>query len=45
MPKTVSKVLDISSATVRVAPLILKAIAILSDTTVSRSAVDLEEMN
>ena len=45
MPKTLSKVLDISSATARVAPLILKAIAILSDTTVSRSAVDLEEMN
>ena len=35
-----SKALDISSATARVAPDLLKALAILSDTTVRRSAVD-----
>ena len=37
-----SKALDISSATARVAPDLLKALAILSDTTVRRSAVDRE---
>ena len=41
---TLSKVLDISSATVRVAPVLLKAPAVLSDTTVRRSAVDLEDL-
>ena len=35
-----SKALDISSATARVAPDMLKALAILLDTTVTRSAVD-----
>ena len=35
--------MDISSATARVAPDLLKALAILSDTTVRRSAVDQEE--
>ena len=35
-----SKVLDISRATARVAQNLLKALAILSDTTVRRSAVD-----
>ena len=38
--KTLSKALDISSATDRVAPDLLKALTILSDTTVTRSAVD-----
>ena len=37
-----SKALDISSATARVAQDLLKALVILSDTTVRRSAVDLE---
>ena len=36
--------MDISSATVRVAPDLLKALAILSDTTVRRSAVDQEDL-
>ena len=36
--------LDISSATARVAPDLLKAQAILSDTTVRRSAVDQEDL-
>ena len=35
--QTLSKALDISSATARVAPDLLKALAILSDTTVRRS--------
>ena len=38
-----SKVLNISSATARVAPDLLKALAILSDTTVRKSAVDRED--
>ena len=42
--KTLSKALDISSATARVAPDLLKSPAILSDTTVRRSAVDLEDL-
>ena len=37
--QTLPKALDISSVTARVAPDLLKAIAILSDTTVRRSAV------
>ena len=41
--QTLSKALDISSATARVAPHLLKALAILSDTTV-RSAVDWEDL-
>ena len=39
-----STALDISSATTRVAPDLLKALAILSDTTVRRSAVDREDL-
>ena len=39
-----AKALDISSATARVAPDLLKALAILSDTTVRRSAVDREDL-
>ena len=42
MPNPVT--LDISSATARVAPHLLKALAILSDTTVRRSAVDREDL-
>ena len=42
--QTLSKALDISSATARVAPDLLKALAILSDTTVRRSAVDQEDL-
>ena len=38
--QTLSKPLDISSATTRVAPDLLKVLAILLDTTVRRSAVD-----
>ena len=41
---TPSKALDISSATARVAPELLKVLAILSDTTVKRSAVDREDL-
>ena len=41
--QTLSKALDISSATARVAPDLLKALAILSDTTVRRLAVDWED--
>ena len=41
--QTLSKALDISSATARVAPDLLKALAILSDATVRRSAVDQED--
>ena len=40
-----SKALDISSATARVAPYPLKALAILSDTTVRRSAADREDLS
>ena len=43
--QTLSKALDISSATAQVAPNLLKALAILSDTTVRRSAVDREDLN
>ena len=42
--QTLSKALDISSATARVAPDPLKALSILSDTTVRRSAVDREDL-
>ena len=42
--QTLSKALDISSATARVAPDLLKALAILSNTTVRRSAVDQEDL-
>ena len=43
--QTLSKVLDISSATGRVAPDLLKTLAILSDrTTVRRSAIDREDL-
>ena len=42
--QTLSKALDISSVTARVAPDLLKALAILSDTTVRRSAVDQEDL-
>ena len=38
------KALDISSATVRAAPDLLKALVIPSDTTVRRSAVDQEDL-
>ena len=38
------KALDISSATARVAPDLLKALAILSDTIARRSAVDREDL-
>ena len=40
---TLSKELDISSATAQVAPDLLKALVILSDTTVARSAIDGED--
>ena len=43
-PEIPSKALDISSATARVAPNLLKALAILSDITVRRSAVHWEEL-
>ena len=36
--------MDISSATARVAPDLLKALALLSDVTVRRSAVDREDL-
>ena len=42
--QTLSKALDISSATARVARDMLKALAILSDTTVRRSAIDRENL-
>ena len=42
--QTLLKALDISSATAQVAPDLLKALAILSDTTVRRSAVDREDL-
>ena len=38
------KALDVSSATARVAPDLLKALAIISNTTVIRSAVDREDL-
>ena len=41
--QTLWKVLDISSATAQVAPDLLKALAVLSDTTRRRSAVDWED--
>ena len=42
--QTLSKALDISSASAKVAPDLLKVLAILSDTTVKRSAVDPEDL-
>ena len=42
--QTLSKALGILSTTARVAPDLLKALAILSDTTVRRSAVDQEDI-
>ena len=42
--QSLSKVLDISSATAQVAPDLLKTIAVLSDTTVRRSAVNREDL-
>ena len=42
--QTLSKALDISSGTARVAPDMLKDLAILSNTTVRRSAVDQEDL-
>ena len=42
--QSLSKALDISSATARVAPDLLKALAILSETAVRRSAVDWEDL-
>ena len=42
--QTLSKALDISSATAPVAPDLLKALAILSDTMVRRSAVHREDL-
>ena len=42
--QTLSKALDVSSATAQVAPHLLKALAILSDTTVRRSPVDREDL-
>ena len=40
LSQTLSKALDITSATTRVVQNLLKALALLSDTTVRRSAVD-----
>ena len=42
--QTHSKALDISSATARVAPALLKALALLSDTTFKRYEVDREQV-
>ena len=42
--QTLPKALDISSATARVAPDLLKALVILSDATARRSAVDWEDL-
>ena len=42
--QTLSKALDISSATAWVALDLLRALAILSDTTIRRSAVDREDL-
>ena len=44
MKKTSMKALDISSATTQVDPNILKALAILSDTTVGKSTIDFEDL-
>ena len=44
LSKTLSKALDISSATARVSPYLLKAPAILFNTTVRRSAVDRKDL-
>ena len=42
--QTLSTALNISSATARLAPDLLKALAILSDANVRRSAVDWEDL-
>ena len=42
--QTLSKALDISSATARIAPVLLKALAILSHAYIRRSAVDQEDL-
>ena len=42
--QTLTKILDISSAKAGVAPELLKSLAILSDITVRRSAVDREDL-
>ena len=42
--QTLSKAFNISSATAQVDPDLLKALAILSDTTVRRSSVDIEDL-
>ena len=42
--QTLSKASDISSATARVAPELLKTLAILSDTAMRRSVVDQEDL-
>ena len=44
MCQTLSKALDISSATARVASDLLQALAIVSDTAVARSSVDFSLM-
>ena len=44
MKKNLSKALDTSSATARVAPDLLKALTIPSDTTVRRFTVDQEDL-
>ena len=43
--QSLSEALDISSAIAWVAPDLLKTLAILSDTTVRKSAVDWEDLN
>ena len=42
--QNLSKALDISSTTARVAPDLLKALAVLSDATLRRSAVDWKDL-
>ena len=42
--QTLSKALDISSAIARVAPDLIKTLAILADTTVKKSSVEWEDM-
>ena len=42
--QTLSKALDMSSATIQVAPDLLKALTVLSDTTARRFAVDWEDL-
>ena len=42
--QTLSKALDMTCATVQVAPDLLKVLAILSDATVKKSAVDREDL-